>query len=87
MTLLATYLTPGVYIDEADAAFNSVVPVATAVPVFIGYTPRAKRDGQSCYGKPVRITSFAEYQAFFTVPSPPVDRKPAFSFTGAPIIS
>jgi hypothetical protein len=77
MTLLATYLTPGVYIDEVGAAPMSVVPVATAVPVFIGYTPRADRDGKSCYGKPVRITSFAEYQAFFTVPSPPPPSDPA----------
>ena len=33
--------TPGVYIDELNAFPNSVVPVATAVPAFIGYTPTA----------------------------------------------
>ncbi|SNS81042.1 MULTISPECIES: phage tail sheath C-terminal domain-containing protein [unclassified Azospirillum] len=68
---MATYSTPGVYINEVNAFPNSVVPIATAVPVFIGYTPRADYEGKSYYNKPVRITSFAEYQAYFTLPSPP----------------
>ena len=33
--------TPGVYIVEKNAFPNSVVEVATAVPVFIGYTEKA----------------------------------------------
>ena len=67
--------TPGVYINEVNAFPNSVVPIATAVPVFIGYTPRADYEGKSYYNKPVRITSFAEYQAFFALanPAPPAD--------------
>ncbi|OYQ36284.1 phage tail protein [Niveispirillum lacus] len=69
--MLATYSTPGVYINEVNAFPNSVVPIATAVPVFIGYTPRADYEGKSYYNKPVRITSFAEYQAYFSLPSPP----------------
>lgn len=77
MTLLATYSTPGVYINEINAFSNSVVPIATAVPVFIGYTPRADYEGKSYYNKPVRITSFAEYQAFFTLPNPPPPVDPA----------
>jgi hypothetical protein len=77
MTLLATYSTPGVYINEVNAFPNSVVPIATAVPVFIGYTPRADYEGKSYYNKPVRITSFAEYQAFFTLTSPPPPADPA----------
>lgn len=32
---------PGVYINEQNAFSNSIVPVATAVPAFIGYTPQA----------------------------------------------
>jgi predicted ribosomally synthesized peptide with nif11-like leader len=30
--------TPGVYINEINAFPNSVVPVATAIPEFVGYT-------------------------------------------------
>lgn len=68
--------TPGVYINELNAFPNSVVPVATAVPAFIGYTPRAEYEGKSYYNTPVKITSFADFQAFFLPvdPPPPADR-------------
>lgn len=62
--------TPGVYIDEINAFPNSVVPIATAVPAFIGYTPKAEYEGKSYLYKPVKITSFAEFQAIFMVDSP-----------------
>ncbi|WP_199902606.1 phage tail sheath C-terminal domain-containing protein [Azospirillum sp. B4] len=74
---MATYSTPGVYINELNAFPNSVVPVATAVPVFIGYTPRADYQGKSYYNKPVRISSFAEYQAYFSLPNPAAPADPA----------
>jgi len=67
---MATYSTPGVYIDEINAFPNSVVPIATAVPGFIGYTPRADYEGKSYFNKPVKITSFAEFQAYFMLPNP-----------------
>lgn len=72
---MATYSTPGVYIDEVNAFPNSVVPVATAVPAFIGYTPKAEYQGKSYLNKPQKITSFAEFQAFFMLdnPAPPAD--------------
>ena len=41
------YSTPGVYIEEKSAFTNSVVPVATAIPCFIGFTEKATRDHQS----------------------------------------
>ncbi len=67
--------TPGVYINETNAFPNSITPVATAVPAFIGYTPAAEYEGKSLYNKPQKITSFAEFQAFFMVanPAPPAD--------------
>ena len=68
---MASYSTPGVYINEVNAFPNSVVPIATSVPAFIGYTPRADYEGKSYFNKPVRITSFAEFQAYFMLPSPP----------------
>lgn len=71
------YATPGVYINEVNAFPNSVVPVATAVPAFIGYTPQAEYQGKSYYNKPQKITSFAEFQAIYMVPSPPPPADPA----------
>lgn len=62
--------TPGVYIDELNAVPNSVVPVATAIPAFVGYTPRASFNGQSCTGKPVLVTSWAEFQFYFALLDP-----------------
>ena len=39
--------TPGVYVTELDAFGNAVVPVPTAVPVFIGYTAQTSFNGQN----------------------------------------
>lgn len=44
--------------------------MATAVPAFIGYTPQAVFQGQSYTNVPVRITSFADFEAFFCLPDP-----------------
>ncbi len=70
-----TYSTPGVYINEVNAFPNSVVPVATAVPAFIGYTPQAEYQGKSYYNRPFKISSFAEFQAIYMLPNlpPPAD--------------
>ena len=57
--------TPGVYIREKDAFGNSVVPVATAVPVFIGYTGKTSYKGKKLVNEPVKVTSLAEFQAVF----------------------
>lgn len=57
--------TPGVYIVEKNAFPNSAVEVATAVPAFIGYTETAVNGNLSLLNKPFRITSMAEYHAFF----------------------
>lgn len=62
---------PGVYVNELNAFPNSVVPVATAVPAFIGYTPQALYEGKSYTNVPVKITSFADFQAFFCLYHPP----------------
>jgi uncharacterized protein len=62
---MATYKTPGVYIEEKNAFPNSAVAVATAVPVFIGYTQKAERNGKSIIAKPTRISSMAEYVELF----------------------
>lgn len=63
--------TPGVYINEVNAFPNSVVPIATAVPAFIGYTPKAEYQGKSYYNKAQKISSFAEFQAMYMLEDPP----------------
>ena len=78
---LSTIQTPGVYIQELNAFPNSVVAVATAVPAFIGYTPQASYEGKSYTNVPVRITSFADFQAFFCLPDPPAPASPAKQYS------
>lgn len=62
--------TPGVYSIEQNAFPNSVVAVPTAVPAFIGYTPQASYEGKSYANMPVKVSSFAEFEAIFCLPNP-----------------
>ncbi|HVW97102.1 MAG TPA: phage tail sheath C-terminal domain-containing protein [Mucilaginibacter sp.] len=73
--------TPGVYIDELNAFPNSVVPVATAVPAFIGYTPAASFQGKSYLNRAQKITSFAEFQAIYCIPDPTAPAAPAKQYS------
>ncbi len=57
--------TPGVYIVEKDTGANAVVQVATAVPVFIGFTERAEVNGKSFHMKPIHVSSLSEFEIFF----------------------
>lgn len=74
---LSTIKSPGVYINEIDAFGNSVVPVATSVPAFIGYTPQALYEGKSYTNVPTKITSFADFQAIYCYPNPAAPADPA----------
>ena len=59
MLNINTLSTPGVYIDEVSVFPPSVAAVATAIPAFVGYTAKGELN------KPVRISSFPEYEAIF----------------------
>lgn len=59
------YTTPGVYIEEKSAFPNSAVPVATAVPAFIGYTEKAILNKKDITHVPTRISSLGEYLLYF----------------------
>ncbi|MFZ6820369.1 phage tail sheath family protein [Undibacterium sp. Ji22W] len=69
------YKTPGVYINEVNAFPNSITPVATAIPAFIGYTPKAEYQGKSYLNTPQVISSYAEFAAIYLLdnPAPPAD--------------
>ena len=60
---MATYRTPGVYVEEISTFPPSVAQVATAVPAFIGYTEKGA-------GKVERINTLLEYEALFGGPKP-----------------
>jgi len=78
---ISSITTPGVYIDEQNAFPNSIAPVATAVPAFIGYTPQATYQGKSYANVPQRITSFADFQAIYCYPDPPAPADPAKQYS------
>ncbi|MEM8900796.1 MAG: phage tail sheath C-terminal domain-containing protein [Bacteroidota bacterium] len=65
---MSNYRTPGVYIEEIQKFPPSVAPVETAIPVFIGYTEKARKDGRDLTLDPLRISSLLEYQTFFGGP-------------------
>lgn len=79
--MITNLATPGVYIDEVNAFPNSVVEVETAVPAFIGYTPRASYEGKSYLMKPVQITSMNDFNAFFINPSNAKQYSPMYYLT------
>ncbi len=63
--MVATYKTPGVYVEEISKFPPSVAAVATAIPAFIGYTEKASKNGESLINRPTRISSLLEYEQFF----------------------
>ena len=66
---MATYKTPGVYVEEVSALPPRVAEVETAIPVFIGYTQMAQKErGGDLLNKPTRIASQTEYEAYFGGP-------------------
>ena len=59
--------TPGVYIEEKSSFGTSVVPVATAIPAFVGYTEKALRGTKSLTNVPTKISNFGEFVELFGV--------------------
>ena len=61
---MPTYKTPNVYVEEIPTLAPSVVPVATAVPAFIGYTEKAGTAGEYV-NQPIRLSSILDYTNLF----------------------
>lgn len=59
--MVATYLTPGVYVEELPGGARAVEGVATSVTLFLGYTLR----GPTGADRAVRISSWSEYERRF----------------------
>lgn len=63
---MAEFKTPGVYIQEISTLPASIVPVATAIPAFVGYTAQRIRNGVAFeVNIPTRVTSYLEYKEIF----------------------
>ncbi|WP_299409913.1 phage tail sheath C-terminal domain-containing protein [Acaryochloris sp. IP29b_bin.148] len=58
------YKTPNVYIEEVATLPPSVVPVATAIPAFIGCTEKAGNNNEYRL-MPIRISSLLDYTTHF----------------------
>ncbi|MCK9395305.1 MAG: phage tail sheath subtilisin-like domain-containing protein [Methylobacter sp.] len=56
---MVTYSTPGVYVEEISTLAPSVASVATAIPVFIGYTEKGP------LLEPTRIDTLLDYVSLF----------------------
>jgi hypothetical protein len=56
---MATYKTPGVYVEEISTLPPSVAEVETAIPAFVGFTEKGAKN------IPQRISSLVEYQMYF----------------------
>src|SRR6266571_4430523 len=56
---MATYLHPGVYVEEIPSGSKPIEGVATSVAAFIGYTTKGP------LGEPVRITKYDDYKDQF----------------------
>jgi phage tail sheath protein FI len=68
---MATYRSPGVYVEEIPKFPPSIAPVETAIPAFIGYTEFADdRAAGDLVLVPKRITSLVQFQQFFGGPQP-----------------
>ena len=55
---MATYKTPGVYVEEISIFPPSVAQVETAIPAFIGYTERGPKE-------PTKIKSMVDFEVLF----------------------
>lgn len=73
--------TPGVYIDEKNGFPSSAVEVATAIPAFVGYTPKAEYEGESYFNTAVKISSFQDFQAIFMKPNPAPPAPPTAQYS------
>ncbi len=78
---LSNIQSPGVYINELSAFPNSVVPIATAVPAFVGYTPQAMYEGKSYSNVAQKISSFSDFLAFYCYPDPAAPASPAKQYS------
>ena len=62
---MATYKSPGTYIEEIPKFPSSVTAVDTACPAFILYTEKAIKDDIILTGEPTVINSIIDFESYF----------------------
>src|ERR687896_89265 len=62
---MPTYLTPGVYIEEAPSKQTPIEGVGTSVAAFIGLAAGGPRN------EPLRISSWSQFERLFSHPADP----------------
>lgn len=62
---MASYKTPGVYIEESQPGPPAVVEVPTAIPAFVGYTEKAFFGMRKLIDRPTKIDSLARFEDRF----------------------
>lgn len=66
---MASYKSPGVYVEEIPKLPQSVADVPTAIPGFVGYTQFASSNTDTSVSdllnKPTKITSLLDYERYF----------------------
>lgn len=68
---MPNYTTPGVYIEETSGLPPGITSVASAIPVFIGYTQQAQSTAAgNLLNIPQEIYSLADYVHYFGGPRP-----------------
>ena len=78
---MATYKTPGVYVEEVSIFPPSVAQVETAIPVFIGYTENVTDSKNNALTNvPIKIKSMVDYELVY---GGPANELPTFNITGA----
>ncbi|XOV67698.1 MAG: phage tail sheath family protein [Fluviicola sp.] len=85
---MATFKTPGVYVQEITKFPPSVAPVATAIPAFIGYTEKATELQTGDLNMiPKRITSMVDYERYFGLADKETDINVEVNSAGSIIVS
>lgn len=66
---MATYKTPGIYVDEINHLPHSISSIPTAIPAFIGYTQKAQLLlADDLKFIPKKISSLKDYEHYFGLP-------------------
>lgn len=61
----STYKTPGVYIEEISTLPASIAQVETAIPAFVGYTQKSRKNGKELQNVPTKIDSLLDFEEYF----------------------